>query len=338
MKHMLAVLFATLLLLAACGDSDDPRTAEGQSGDAIGADDANGPAADASSASTSDWCQGAIESQAEVDKLEASDLTVQEQFRARFETLLPGQLALLRAAPGPISGDAGELANGLETLAALLAAVDYNVFALDEADAALLEDATLEAAGGAVDDYVLEVCGLDAQPEGSETASATVRLSDAEIDALLSGPLRDEILGSLGDLGIGDDEAECVMRVALGSGVDVLGAVDEGLLELLTNCGVTLEELAAIGLGTDQDGVREQLRALTSAFTPEFQEALKVSEEARTALAGLLVDQGFTQEASDCAVKTLAELEDLSVLDDVEVLVGLFLDCGVSLTDLAALG
>ena len=125
------------------------------------------------------------------------------------------------------------------------------------------------------------------------------------------------------------------MRVALGSGVDVLGAVDEGLLELLTNCGVTLEELAAIGLGTDQDGVREQLRALTSAFTPEFQEALKVSEEARTALAGLLVDQGFTQEASDCAVKTLA---DLSVLDDVEVLVGLFLDCGVSLTDLAALG
>ena len=41
--------------------------------------------------------------------------------------------------------------------------------------------------------------------------------------------------------------------VALGSGVDVLGEIDEELMELFIDCGITAIQLAAIGLGTSED-------------------------------------------------------------------------------------
>ncbi len=140
------------------------------------------------------------------------------------------------------------------------------------------------------------------------------------------------------DLGFTEEQAECVITEALATDVDILGEVDQDLVDLFASCDITARQLAAIGLGTSPDDVSQQLELLTSAITPELQAALRDSPEARSALVDLFVAQGLPHEASECAVQALIDLEDLAVLSDVDALLGLFIDCDVSLGDLTALG
>jgi len=140
------------------------------------------------------------------------------------------------------------------------------------------------------------------------------------------------------DLGFTSEQAGCVIAEAESTGADVLGEVDQELLDLFAACGVSAQQLAAIGLGTSPDEVSQQLELLTAAFTPELQAALRDSDEARGALVDLFVARGLPADASACAVQTLTDLEDLAVLSDVDAVLELFIGCGVSLSDLEGLG
>lgn len=340
MRRFLALIAVFALFLAACGsgDSDDAgvdddtvAVSEEDSSDATDDDSPlDGVSAD------SGWCADAARIQAQVDELEAQGLPLQEQFRIQFDELLSPQLALLRSAPSAIAQDATRYADGLEEIGTRLEGVEYNLFALTEEDTAILEDPAIEASANVVEAYIEGVCQIeDLEPE---TADSTIRLTDDEIDALLSGPERDAVLGSLIAMGISEQEAECVMRSALGSGVDVLGNVNEELITMFGDCGISPGQLAALGLGIDESEVSAQLELLTSALTPELQQALRSSQEARDGLATVLQGQGLDAEQSTCAVEALTGVEDLSTLSDINVVIDLFVECGVSLSDLAAIG
>ena len=175
------------------------------------------------------------------------------------------------------------------------------------------------------------------EDSGDTAGVASGALSDDEIDAVLAGDERDEVLAPLLSLGFDEAAAECAMRAALGSGIDVLAEVDEELMTLFESCGVSVEQLAALGLGTTEDEVAEQLRLLTSVITPEIQEALRSSEEARAGTTALLVGQGFGEEEAACLIQALVDLEDLALLEDLDTLVGMASGCGLSLSDLSRL-
>ena len=344
MKRFLWLLALIALLAAACGGGDSDATDTSEVDEELSATDASAPSgastasADPGSDPNSSWCVGAAAVQARVDEIEARGLPLQEQLRAQFEELLEDQIALLNSAPSDLEADARAWADGLSEAAALFASVDYNFFALDEEQSAIIDDPAVQAASEAVEDYLENVCLIDIDGQPDTNSPTDLRLTDDEIDALLSGDERDEVIGSLVALGIGETEAECVMREALRAGVNVLGQIDAELIAILTDCGVSAEQLAAIGLGTTEEDVSTQLESIAALFTPELQAALQSSSAARDGLAAIFVQQGLDQGQADCAVQTLADLEDLSALEDLDQLLELMLECGISLNDLANIG
>ena len=345
MRRPSALLFTFALLASACGggggdsaDATTTTTATDSTEAGVAATDAStSTTADTSDApaAAGDWCAGAARVQQRIDELQAAGTPLQDRLRIQFEELLDTQLGLLRSAPSRIEADALRYADALEQAAAELAEVEYNFFAIEEGSIPLFDDPAVQASSDVVTDYLETACELDT--DGGDSG-ASLRLTDDEIDALLGGEDRDEVLGALLALGLDEAEAECVMRESLSQGVDVLGDADDELIALLEGCGVSANKLAAIGLGVDEGDVASQLQALTSLFTPELQLAMQLSSEVRDGVVVLFVDQGLSRPQAECAVQTLTDLEDLEVLNDTDRLLELMFDCGITLEDLATLG
>lgn len=347
MRRLIPLVLALSVLAAACGGGGDgdgsSTTTTVDTGDSTAT---TAPAATATTGPTtteraadlaadgSDWCRGAADVQRRLDEIEARNLPLQERFRVQFEELLDDQLALLGNPPAAIAAESAMYAEALEEAARVLAEVEYNFFALEEGTTALFDDAEVQAASDTVTNYLDDTCELDT--DGDESAS--LRLSDDEIDTLLGGEQRAEVLGSLLALGLSEGEAECVMRASLSQGVDVLGDADAELIALLEDCGVSADKLAAIGLQVDEGDVAARLQSITALFTPELQLAMQLSPDVRAGVVTLFIDQGLAEDQAECAVQTLTDLEDLEVLNDTDQLLELMFECGITLQDLAALG
>jgi hypothetical protein len=324
MKRLVGLLTVGTLLLMACGGGSETATTTTAE-------------TDGEPRNFSDWCEGANWVNDEVDALSASSLALEERLRRQFTgELFATQIELLRNSPSDISATANTLADGILEVRDVLVEVDFILFALTDEQSAIFDSESLDRADDLFEEYLEAECGIS----DDETESAErLPLSQAEVDAVLDGPDRAGTLGALMDLGVEEDVAECIMTEVLLTAMDIDGAVDQEMIDVMTGCGLTLEQLAAIGLGVDEDEVSDaagldQLRAVVS---PELIQTLNASQQARDAITAALVAQGLAQDDAACIVENLSTIEDAAVFDDLSGFVALLEGCGMTLEELANL-
>lgn len=311
MKRLLALLALGSILLAACGSGSEPESVtEAQPDSETETETETETEADTDtdtdSRGFSDWCDGARWVDNEVDALAASSQALEVRLRRQFTgELFATQIDLLRSAPSEISVVANELADGLLEISELLVDADFVFFALTEEQLAIFESQDLEDAGDLFEAYTAEECNI----------------TEAEGDALLSGPERAGVLGPLMDLGVDEDVAECIMTEALLTGKGIDGAVDQELIDVMTGCGLSLATL-------------DQLRTVLS---PELIQALNSSQQARDAIVAVLEAQGLAPDDAVCLVNNLADVTDVSALEDLGGFVALLAGCEITLDELANL-
>ena len=322
MKRLLALLVVGSILLAACGSETETETQSDSETETRG---------------FSDWCNDARWVADEVDALAASSQALEERLRQQFAgELLATQIDLLRSAPSEISTIANELADGLLKVSDILVDADFVFFALTEEQLAIFESQDLEEAGDLFEAYAAQECGIT----DDETESAELLpLSQDEVEALLSDPERAGVLGPLMDLGVDEDMAECIMTEALLTGEGIEETVNQELVDVMIGCGLTIEQIAAIGLGVSEDEVSGTvgLDQLRTVLSPELIQALNSSQQARDAIAALLEARGLAPDDAACLVDNLADVEDVSALEELDGFVALLAGCEITLDELANL-
>jgi len=342
MIRLLTVLMTALLILSACGDSDAASNADDEAstttstdGDSDSSDRTavTTAAAVPAGSSNSDWCQAAREVSERTDEIEASGVGFGEQFEIMFRDLLPQMRAAATNAPADLDVDWDYFFARFDEIDELFASVDYQVFALSEEELEIFEDERMDEYNDTIDNYNETVCGItdDAEIADATDTVDSATFSDADIDALLSGPNRDEILGGFTVLGIDEDTAECVMRDALSQGgavgADVSGSA---FLDSLTECGMSAGDLASIGLSGTVGG------DTTEGFddVADFLSGLTGNPAAAQAIMPLLLGLGVEEGAAQCLVDTIGSAESAEQISDVPSFANLLEGCGMSLSDL----
>ncbi len=344
MRRLLSVLMAAMLFLSACGDSDAAVDAVSNGGDeaptTTSTDDGSGStgttavAAEPVSSANSDWCQTAREISDQTDEIEASGVGFGEQFEILFRDVLPQMRASARNAPADLDVDWDYFFARFDEMTELFASVDYQVLALTDEQLEILDDERMDEYNDTIDTYNETVCGItDDVADGTDTVDSTT-FSDADIDALLNGPRRDDILGGLTTLGIDEEIAECVMRDALSQG-GLVGADAFGpdFLDTLTECGMTAGDLASLGSSGSVGGdSSEGFEGTFEALSP-----LAGNPALAQAILPVLLGIGIDEEAAQCLVDAIGSAESAVEFSDGESFANLLEGCGMSLSDLLSL-
>ncbi len=202
---------------------------------------------------TQPWAPYCVESLAFVEFLEERQVELFDP--AQAEGFLESAIAQLDTVGAVVPPDVQPAVNGLrqayQDLDDSLAAVDYDVAALDEST--LSQGVDMQASLD-FDDFLVDQCGLgvsDLRPPGPEA------LSDEELDELrqadssgsetLSPAEVREILASelAAVLGVTEEEARCVvdempeeMQATIAAGETLSGVETQSFVELLSTCGL----------------------------------------------------------------------------------------------------
>lgn len=339
--RLLALLLALAMIAAACGDSDDSSddaadqaTTTAVAADADGDDttettEAPTTTAAATGSSDSDWCTASREIAERSDEIEAMGLGFGETLRLQFTELFPRMRAAADNAPSDLDVDFDFYFEQIGAFEELLESVDYQIFNLTEEQANSLDDERMDEIDAAIENYNETVCGITDDPSDEP---ADIVLTEEDVDALLNGPNRDEILGSLLELGVDEAAAECVMREVLLTGMaDAIGAnfTDPEFLSTLEDCGLTAADLAEIGLAQDPEEAAEVFEQLAAALplvagNPEL-------------LLSLFASLGLDAEASQCLADTLAAEGAAEQMADLADFTAVIEGCGVSLEQIIGL-
>jgi hypothetical protein len=334
MRKSLIVVFAMSLLAAACGGSSDTSTE-------TATDSTSGPATtaptSAPSGSSDEYCRLVLEIEASIEAIETEGLDFGEELGKLFRVVGPMQIEATKVAPAEIAADANKFAEGMTAAREMLEAVDYDLFALTEEQLAIVDNPEFDNANEAIETYNETECGVVNDDASAEDDG--VALSDENIDSLLSGPNRAAAISPMLELGLNEDAAVCVMRDTLqrGSNYDPAAPENlEALIGVMTDCGVSLEDLARIGLAEGDVEIDATIEQLQTIFTPELIETLRTQESARVAMAAGLASSGLDDPAARCVVDAIAET-GTDAVGDATTFLDLFLNCDVSISDLASL-
>ena len=342
-KVLITLIGFFAVFAAACGSSD---TTSAQSEDDTATETATADssattaaASSAGSSSSSSYCAQVLVIEKAIDEIESRGLTFGDEIGAMFREVLDLQVDALSIAPDEIADPAVIVADGLTNLKTILEPVDYDIVALTEEQQELLDSAELNDAQDLLEQYHEDVCGTE---EDSPDDDEAPRLSSDDIDSLLNGPQREEVLGPIMAAGIDEAAAECTVRALFGAGIgfDLSDNANlDQLVDIMTGCGITLTQLAELGVQDSGEvfDPNAMLEGLRFVFTPEFINALRDNENARNSMAQGLVASGLDAAKAPCVVAAIAEAGP-SALDDLDTFINLFLDCGLSISELSALG
>ncbi len=227
MKRILAVLFAIAMLASACsgGDGLASKTADGDSGD---------------------WCGRAIAIDERMENLEFTDEL--ESIRQARDVLQ----SMLSDAPNEIKGDVAITLEGMDLMVDIIEDAGGDIFDADLSVLEELADAKYEDASNNIDKYLEETCGLD-------LSEFDVEVNTSDVDDIISddgnsgyGNSDDEnitipsvILDTFKDLGMSEEDADCIVESMIANGVDVEDA--SAFFEFLETCGLSVADIVGTG-------------------------------------------------------------------------------------------
>jgi hypothetical protein len=343
MRKALISLIGFAVFVAACGSSDT-RSTQSEDDTATETTTVDSPATTAAasssgSSSSSSYCARVVVIEEVIDEIESRELTFGDEMGAMFREVLDLQVDALGIAPDEIADSAAIIADGLTTFKTILEPVDYDIFALTEEQQELLDSPEFDNAQDILDQYHEDVCRVE---DDSSADEDTPRFSSDDIDSLLNSSQREEVLGPIMAAGIDEATAECTVRALFGAGIgfDLSDNANlDQLVDVMTGCGITLTQLAELGVQDSGEvfDPNAMLEGLRFVFTPEFINALRDNENARNSMAQGLVASGLDAAKAPCVVAAIAEAGP-SALDDLDTFINLFLDCGLSISELSALG
>ncbi len=247
MKRILAMLFSIAMLASACsgGDGLAIETADGDSATSADSSDEDATAEERSSSSNSssggDWCGRAIALDERMENLESTDeLESISQVRDSMQSMLSD-------APNEIKGDFAIMLEGMDLMVDIFEDAGGEIFDADLSALAELSDAKYEDASNNIENYLEETCGLDFSE------------SDVDVDDIISddgnsgyGNSDDEnitipngILDAFKDLGMSDEDADCIVESMIANGVDAEDA--SAFFDSLETCGLSMADLAEPG-------------------------------------------------------------------------------------------
>lgn len=341
--RLIAAILCLSLIAAACGgSSDDESSADGvTTTSSDGSDDASttvapattGPATTeaASGDSGSTFCEAARAIDDRADEIEAMGLGVGETFRLQFEELIPMTSNAASLAPADLDLEFDYYLNRLTEFRDLLETVDYDVFSLSEEQLELFDDPRMDAFDDGLTDYTENVCLITDDDTGAGTDEGVgLVLTEDDVDALLNGPRRGELLGELTEMGLSEAVAECVMRETLLAGAELV-TISADFAAVLTQCGVTAEQLANIGVSLDPEAAEAAFEQLASILP-----LLAGSPAAAQAVVPVLTGMGVDPTAAECIANALAEPDAAETLTDISSFTGVLEACGVTIEELLA--
>ncbi|MDJ0769134.1 MAG: hypothetical protein QNJ12_10080 [Ilumatobacter sp.] len=275
--------------------------------DAVSGTDAAAPGAEgetASPASTappafsgdadSPWCVAARDVDITATTFAAAMTSPPDQ----LESFVTDALGLLEAAqpdaPAELAGPVDTTVSGLRDLDAALRDAGYDLL---DADLTAFNAAAgdLVVAGEVIERYNVEVCGV----ERVAGAGDAVEAGDGDVDDMIGGSIRQQILDQFTDLGFTQAEAECV-----------LGEIDVTDPDLTEDFGAFADAFAACGVDVADDAL------VDADLVQQFAEDL-------------------TAEQVSCLVDRL-DLSDPALLDDPVAIAGVLTECGVDVSALLA--
>ena len=351
--RLIAAVVAALFFLAACGgggsddsaDSDTSSTGDSDGGasddagsgdsDSTGSDDSDSDASsdDMSGSAASSWCDGAREISELADAIDAENLGMIATLERQMRELLPMQIALASQAPDEIAADVELFVDGLVQMQQTLEEADYNILDVNEEDMAVLDSPELNAASDRIEQYNEQVCGID--PDSGSDSDPSVGITDADIEAMLDSQQRDQILAPFIEMGLTEDQAVCVVRSVFSSGIATTPTNPE-FLSTLEDCGLTLEDLARIGMAMD-DGDASGPGVVDSDAMETLMAALPIfagNPEMVPMIVEGLVQGGIPEEAAQCLGDALSAPDAAERLVDMAEVAAVLDDCGVSVEDL----
>jgi hypothetical protein len=256
MKRIFAILFAIAMLASACsgGDGLAIQTSDGASGDSGDSSDsttpADSPATDgsseeatveessssSSSSSGGVWCGRAATMDETMENLDiTAGLGAIGQVRDAMQ-------ALLSDAPNEIKGDVAISLEGLDLIVGAIEDAGGDIFDADLSVLEELDEAKFENAADNIESYLAEVCGLDLSESDPDTNDVEVDdvISDDGNITIPSGVL-DQMADAFKDLGMSDDDANCLAESMIANGVNAEDA--SAFFDFLETCGMTMEDL-----------------------------------------------------------------------------------------------
>ena len=223
MRNALLLLVPFVLVVAACGDSDESGGGSAES-----------------------WCPLATDFEAIGDDLDALGPGDPDALRDAFNR---GSALLEQAegaAPAEISDDVSTFVAAFGELDSALRDADFDLF---DVDLSALEEAgeRVDSSQDAIDAYNERECGIEADSDddtdGSDDGDESDDSDDGGFDPS-AGSLREQLVTTFVDQGFSQDEAECSAE-----GVDpaVLAEGDESaILGVFDQCGIDLSRIAEL--------------------------------------------------------------------------------------------
>ncbi len=298
---------------------DDGEPADGESDDSSGADDGDANQSSGNSSASNDFCALAAEREAQESSFDDINIFDPEEVRAAFDANLSLLAEAVQAAPEEIRDDLVTVGADLDRIYEVLDSIDFDFSQMTgDLDAELEEMPESEAAGERIDAYVENVCGID--PDANEDGGPT----DEEIreQAREAGAEEDLIKSALEEVGLTGDQATCLSQKLDFDDLAAFGSDDPPLelLDVFTECGVSIQELAALGGSGIDDG---DIPDLPDDIPPA---ALAVFVDE-------LVNGGFEQAEAECLAGAM--FGDSETQGDM---VGALEACEIPLSRLAELG